>query len=929
MNVLQKAGRHGSYMTQFVRHGAPRRYPTRRDMRAAESRKSIERRLVLPLEHHHWMRALEVLQARYARLGRTAEHYQRVLRDMVNQTTPTKVNQESMAQAVHRIRDDAYAGDIPATATLWITLVWAYCTLDQPRAAWECFGQSQRRVQLSSGNTRHMATLLLPVLSQHGFYHEARQLADIILDVHRDSTTSHSSSGNTNRSNAAQDVADFSSLPPERDAVLREGSVVNNTCVGVPDEQHHANGMNNHATALHQCRHRVSVRLEEVQTVRRCLAEAAARSGDWRCAREWLSQLQQPTPLSSSPPDKRTTGKDERTTSSAPRCEPPHPPTLTLRTIDSLFLPCEEVARVHRTSSSGSTPAASASSALSLASVSTHGLVCPVPPDASPCSKRATSPLTHAWSALCMLSVPAVRALLHACCRDGSHDEARCCWRALHGSQGVCTGDRTDDDDPSSVGRCGSVPREDVLVFMNCLASAGLWRDVLHLFTTMYLCKSGRCYTDADEDTAARYDDDRHCKKRVTSKAESDGVDGGGSAVDPMPARIATLDEAALNLVFTSLGACDEERPTGRGHITAVGDAHESECAAAVTTERKQTWCSPTWPSLFARFHVTPVPRAGIIIRLLHDLLRLREDVYITDHLAATAVPALLQCGEDVARVRGLLVQTPMLSRRQARCAPREVSPAHRALQSRLVSLVYILHEMERTRAADAVALVHTHEGGRDGGGVGKAATGITRVTPLTPTMACLPHVFPPEAFQHAMPPVKRGAATATSASVSDTHTRLGSEAMRPVACTADVSDEERLRRQDAARPAHRLRPNRQNYFPPRSTALLAELQERQMRDDHVVLHGQRAEAFDGARDADADPRPIPKGLHDGASGWNFYGRGGEMVFSNSRRTAHPFSMWPKMMRAKSNPYRGWNPRQNSCIAHRENVKKWNGHSSV
>lgn len=80
---------------------------------------------------------------------------------------------------------------------------------------------------------------------------------------------------------------------------------------------------------------------------------------------------------------------------------------------------------------------------------------------------------------------------------------------------------------------------------------------------------------------------------------------------------------------------------------------------------------------------------------------------------------------------------------------------------------------------------------------------------------------------------------------------------------------------------------------------------------------------------AEKDPRPPPIGLHDKASGWNHVGRGGEKVFFNSRRTPHPFSMWPKVMRSLGDPYRTWRLKENSSIGHRENVKKWNGRSSV
>eukprot|EP00796_Vickermania_ingenoplastis_P010224 gene10224-7166_t len=144
------------------------------------------------------------------------------------------------------------------------------------------------------------------------------------------------------------------------------------------------------------------------------------------------------------------------------------------------------------------------------------------------------------------------------------------------------------------------------------------------------------------------------------------------------------------------------------------------------------------------------------------------------------------------------------------------------------------------------------------------------------------------------------------------------------VSPAAPLSDAARL---DAveSRPFTSLRPSRDRYLPSRSTSALSEATEAEMKAN--LLAQRRRTSFSG--DAERDPRPAPRGLHDPASGWNYFGRGGEMVFSNSRRTPHPFSGHPKVMRARTNPFRSWRLRENSSAAHKENVIKWNGRSSV
>lgn len=113
------------------------------------------------------------------------------------------------------------------------------------------------------------------------------------------------------------------------------------------------------------------------------------------------------------------------------------------------------------------------------------------------------------------------------------------------------------------------------------------------------------------------------------------------------------------------------------------------------------------------------------------------------------------------------------------------------------------------------------------------------------------------------------------------------------------------------------------------TTAMLTERAEEQLREGILRLHrNKHLMKFVG--DENADPRPIPKGLHDYAAGWAFNGRNGEMMFSNSKRYSSNLSKHPKHMAMLINGDRGWNPRQSSSLAHQgSGVRKWNGKSAV
>ena len=108
-----------------------------------------------------------------------------------------------------------------------------------------------------------------------------------------------------------------------------------------------------------------------------------------------------------------------------------------------------------------------------------------------------------------------------------------------------------------------------------------------------------------------------------------------------------------------------------------------------------------------------------------------------------------------------------------------------------------------------------------------------------------------------------------------------------------------------------------------KSAAAYEDEQDTAMKGNAVALERRSAlhDAFRG--DPHADPRPAPLGLYDTASGWNYFSRGGEKVFGNSKGLAHPLLDRPKYMKARYNVNRGWNPKVNSSFAHRVPLKKY------
>jgi hypothetical protein len=134
---------------------------------------------------------------------------------------------------------------------------------------------------------------------------------------------------------------------------------------------------------------------------------------------------------------------------------------------------------------------------------------------------------------------------------------------------------------------------------------------------------------------------------------------------------------------------------------------------------------------------------------------------------------------------------------------------------------------------------------------------------------------------------------------------------------------------QQANANASSLRPGRQHYFPQRlSTPQSAEVADKKIKD-HFLFMSKNKHRMTFEKDPNGDPRPDPLGINGTASGWAFLHRGGLKIFSNSRKVPHLLSMRPKQMNALKNPHRGWNPRQNSSLAHMEVVKKWNPRSSL
>ncbi|KAH8618736.1 hypothetical protein ERJ75_000238800 [Trypanosoma vivax] len=183
--MLQKVGRHSGYTTQFWT-GKRLPYRTRRDVLTAHSAKSIQRRLVLPLEEHNWFRALEVLGARYARLGRTASDYQRVIRGIASDSSPLR--RRANIELLDSLRDQAYAGTLEFD-NIWPTLLWAYVQLQQPREGYDCLLQAKRRAKYSPLTWRYMSEMLLPLLAKVGMLREVKYVLENFVNIDGSSVT--------------------------------------------------------------------------------------------------------------------------------------------------------------------------------------------------------------------------------------------------------------------------------------------------------------------------------------------------------------------------------------------------------------------------------------------------------------------------------------------------------------------------------------------------------------------------------------------------------------------------------------------------------------------------------------------------------------------------------------------------------------------
>ncbi|KAG5479209.1 hypothetical protein LSCM4_01798 [Leishmania orientalis] len=890
MQPIQVAGRHGSYATQFSKASAwaatTSRFRNRAAMRAAYSRKALDRRLVLPLDSHNWIRSLEVLNAGYARLGRTPEHFQIVLRDMVEhygpyaecstrpssafaQASPTQSTRSAdsaeagvlegkgrelpsspaempagrkgaadILPAVDALRDKAYAGEIPSNRSLWVTLVWSYCALDQPSSALDTFRLATRRFRFSFATMQHMATLLLPVLCRHAQLEEATDLYTNYLKV--------------------------------------DGA--NTAFKGAPASSRHRS------------------RIEDADA-QRWLAEAAARRGDWKRAQSFASDPSWPAkgvPAAADDP-RPTSGFSARPT------------------IGSLF----------NETTSPKLPALTRSGAHSSASAEetcrtgAH--------QAAPRSSTASSSLPM----LQTLSHEAVRQLFRSLCRGDSGSsspsqlcQALCCWEHLYGP--VAGSDSGVDENAMGSRRDDShccltlpPPLEDVHELLNLFALHRRWKDALFTFCHLFLNRPASVYlsaTPADLCTLSHSTEDRRGPASASPTGES------AITVPVLP-----LDAITLNLMFSSLPAAASpllvrtRKPTHNSRTTAAKGHGQPP---------------PPHPNTGSHEYGLQLSASAIpvtVVRLLDDLLLVRDDMMLTDLVMAAVGPALLQVGQSE-RAFDLLARTPMMVAASQRKAPVYVSAEHQALKAELVALGYAAFALCSSSA-------RRHE-----------------------MVRLLPHLFPPEVVRRfateGESSTSSGGAVIEGSIVLETYSQPVNEPGAaantvtldrplPLRCSDDsVQTSKRVNTPEAA--AHSLldlrwraataasavsdgplnvpaRPGRRT-----SAAMLTSLADDAMRRDFVRLHESRRDAFTGSHaDAERDPRPIPKGLHDHASGWDFFGRGGEMVFANHKRTPHPFTMQPKVMRDLRNPYRGWNPRRNSSLAHKENVIKWNGKSAV
>jgi hypothetical protein len=884
----QVAGRHGSYATQFWRASVGPHYRDRTAMRVAYSRKAINRRLVLPLDSHNWVRSLEVLGAGYARLGRTPEHYQAVLRDMVEHhghyaelaqgtslahrasgsqsthdvmsaaPTPPSSSAEDVLPAIDALRDKAYAGDIPSNGSLWVTLVWSYCTLQKPQEALDTFHQATRRFRFSNLTLQHMAELLLPVLCSHGDVDEATQLYDEYLNP--------------------------------------------NTTKRAAQEQ------KNHNSGQQVSRSRIDDRM-----ARRWLAEAAARQGDWK-ATQRFSAADAGTPAEVHGDATNAHRNHSGVTADGSRSNEP--------TINSLFHSHESAALSTEAATGGMRGA-------------NH------PPQETANSRDP--PRRSSWASqpvLSSLSDAAVRRLFQSLCREATSSttqspsmtlkneraelltSALACWEHLYGP---LPGALFAGNDGSSVASSTASstyaamerripPVQDVHELLNTLASHGRWEAILDFFTAAFLHRPSSVYLAATPDDLPSAHEKRH-SVAVAEGVERTSCSRTASATLFPYADELSIDAVTLNLVFACL-------PTAADPLRL----------RTQLSEQQQDCSSPvlTLPASACPFTV---------VRLLDDLLLHRDDMELTDVVMAVVGPALLQVGQSQ-RLFELLARTPMMVRAREQKAVAQLSEHERELKSTLFTLGYA-----------AYALCDTEAGRHD-------------------MVRRMPHLFPPEVVRcvataatrnPAMTPSERNNSCAalalavlegpvgTDAPCAATSSspplpfqqECGAQSYEPVSAvrrsstthtlsTASLLDlrwqlynaDATLTQQSRTAAGHRRGQT--------SAATLTSLADDAMRRDFLRLQETRHDAFTGSHaDANRDPRPTPIGLHDHASGWDFFGRGGEKVFANHKRTPHPFTMRPKVMRDLRNPYRGWNPRQNSSLAHRENVIKWNGKSAV
>ncbi|GET88522.1 hypothetical protein, conserved [Leishmania tarentolae] len=892
MSSIQVSGRHGSYATQFWKPSAwtaaASRFRNRADMRAAYSRKAIDRRLVLPLDSHNWTRALEVLNAGYARLGRTPEHFKMVLRDMVEHhsgyaersTRPSSsftpacpmqscggldpsearvsdgdskrppstlaeksVQSEGAADilpAVDALRDRAYAGEIPANRSLWVTLVWSYCALDQPSSALDTFHRATRRFRFSSATMQHMATLLLPVLCRHAHLEEATNLYETYLKV---------------------------------DGTKKDAD-------GTPPSLHHRS------------------RIEDADA-RRWLAEAAARQGDWKRAQSFAGDASMPSTGVHAADDHL-----HATTSGFP----------SRVTIGSLF---------HDTGSSKKLAAFPGSAPLFASSMGTSSTEGQQAASGSP----ATPP---ALPMLQTLSHEALRQLFRSLCRGGSESgshsqlcDALCCWDHLYGRvlEAKSCGDRDAADDcrnESLYRPPRHPPLEDVHELLNLFASHQRWKEALSAFCHLFLKRPSVLYVSA---TLA---DLQSLSSSMGSRDDPCAAPADGEI--PFAAPDLQLDATTLNILFAAfpiaatplLVRTKKLAPTSATKTAAKGHDREQLPQQCHTVSEEY--------ELQLRASAVPVT----VVRLLDDLLLLRDDMVLTDFVMAAVGPALLQVGQSE-RVFDLLVHTPMMVTASQRKVPAYVSPEHQSLKAELAALGYaafalcsssarrcqMVRQMPHLFPPEVVRRFATE--GEDNtlsscavfeGRVvlqnnSHSATGSSTAATMK-LQGAVPHQSGVDTLQSSK---CANTKSTTALSLLDMKWRI------PTAASALSGDPLKV----PTRPGRRSR-----------AATLTSLADDAMRRDYVRLQERRREAFTGSHaDAERDPRPIPKGLHDHASGWDFFGRGGEMVFANHKRTPHPFSMRPKVMRDLRNPHRGWNPRQNSSLAHKENVIKWNGKSAV